>query len=763
MSFINDKYFQSKHIKIFPSSFRGNYIKQGDTNQITIDPEARLNTEANFVQPKSDIGKNTYIIEYDKTSNIIKFILGGYYFEISEIDKYINELAGKEIGIKLRDIKLKESDEADSERITKLLDSWEESNSEDILDMSIEIEQVVYYYFTGLKVLGENDIPNYRIKLFNDDKSLCKEKLLPKIDHGTGDNTLIHGEGLAAAYANQTVIGKYNDNKFESIFEIGVGVSDANRQNAVEVNSKKTTLNNNVDITNTLTVKKNLTVNGASELDGKVEIKSTTASTNTLSGALVVAGGVGIGDGVNIANTLNVGDVVVVKKNPTKDEQTVKVGGSLRVTGNSDIAGSATIATDKITLSKPLEITDESTDALKVSGDTTIAKNLSVGDDTTKVFEVKPTITETEKNVTVNGTFSAGNTSVSQLTVSGATTINGTTSITGGVNINQSVSEPSLTNINGTTNITGDVNIAGAVNINQSNEAQDVKINGNVAVTGKLTSTYTEYVDDDTTVLTTKSYVDNKVNALTLAKTGGDGKYVKLISQTNGQVAVTTNDFETTFNAETNNNAPTSAAVDNYTSGRIAKLWDEEIVHATEINVKDPKSLGNTLREVILNAAYPIGSIYTYYSSESLITCPIETTLGGTWEKITTGTFLCAASSENTSKYFVGSTGGSADSIVVKHTHEYSSKTFQGQTDQAGSHSHTVSFKASRAGTGNWTGFEGNAGNKDKGSVTSTTNISDPHTHTFTFTLPSISEKGEAGTDKNLPPYIAVYMWKRTA
>jgi hypothetical protein len=123
MSFINNKYFQSKHIKIFPSSFRGQYTKQGNTNQITIDPEARLNTEANFVQPKSDIGKNTYIIEYNETDKIIKFILGGYYFEISEIDKYINYLAGKELGIKLREISLKDSDAADSKRVTKLLDS----------------------------------------------------------------------------------------------------------------------------------------------------------------------------------------------------------------------------------------------------------------------------------------------------------------------------------------------------------------------------------------------------------------------------------------------------------------------------------------------------------------------------------------------------------------------------------------------------------------------------------------------------------------
>jgi hypothetical protein len=30
------------------------------------------------------------------------------------------------------------------------------------------------------------------------------------------------------------------------------------------------------------------------------------------------------------------------------------------------------------------------------------------------------------------------------------------------------------------------------------------------------------------------------------------------------------------------------------------------------------------------------------------------------------------------------------------------------------------------------------------------------HTHTCT-----INKKGEDGTNKNLPPYVAVYMWKR--
>jgi hypothetical protein len=444
--------------------------------------------------------------------------------------------------------------------------------------MSIEIEQIVYYYFTGLKVLSQTDSSSYRIKLFNADKSLCKEKLLPKIDHGTGDNTLIHGEGLVAACTNQTVIGKYNDNKSTSIFEIGVGISDANRKNVVEVSDTKTILNNNVDITNTLTTKENLIVNGTSELDGDVKIDSTTVSNNISSGALIVAGGVGIGDGVNINNRLNVGNVLIVKKNPTSTETTVKVDGSLYVSGNSIIADSATIGQGEIILNKPLSVTDKSENALQVSGNATINKKLSVGGDT-KVLEVKPTVTGTEKNVTITGTVSAGDTTVGPLTVAGTTNITGTMKIAGGVNINQTAAEPSPININGTTNITGAINI----NQGETTSAQDVKIKGNVEVTGKLTSTYTAYSDTDTTVLTTKSYVDtkhsaatthtdDKVNALTLASTGGDGKYIKLISQVNGQVSATENSFETTLDSSTDDNAPTSSAVATYTSNRIKNI-----------------------------------------------------------------------------------------------------------------------------------------------------------------------------------------------
>ena len=58
---------------------------------------------------------------------------------------------------------------------------------------------------------------------------------MPKIDHGTGDNTLIHGEGLTSAYANQTVIGKYNADKADALFIVGNGTADNTRSNALEV------------------------------------------------------------------------------------------------------------------------------------------------------------------------------------------------------------------------------------------------------------------------------------------------------------------------------------------------------------------------------------------------------------------------------------------------------------------------------------------------------------------------------------------------
>ena len=102
MALNNNNYFKSKDIRVFPSSFRGTYNdKNGNTH--TFDPEARLNTEANFITPKISSNKNSYIINY--TDDSIKFVLGGYYFELSNLGIYKNLLKDKYLGINLRLIK----------------------------------------------------------------------------------------------------------------------------------------------------------------------------------------------------------------------------------------------------------------------------------------------------------------------------------------------------------------------------------------------------------------------------------------------------------------------------------------------------------------------------------------------------------------------------------------------------------------------------------------------------------------------------------
>ena len=190
---ITNKYFKSKDIKVFPSSFRGTYKSGASTlaPEITFDPEARLNTEANFILPKATLGKDSYIVQYNESQNKIAFVLGGYYFEILDIGDYLDEIANKNIGLKLRPITLQDPDvdlqfQLDTSRSTNLLDSWEPA-SDTILDLLIDDQ----YCFTGLKVL-ESDLAtegsDARIKLFLEDKTVNQKAILPTIEQGSGNN-----------------------------------------------------------------------------------------------------------------------------------------------------------------------------------------------------------------------------------------------------------------------------------------------------------------------------------------------------------------------------------------------------------------------------------------------------------------------------------------------------------------------------------------------------------------------------------------------
>lgn len=127
----------------------------------------------------------------------------------------------------------------------------------------------------------------------------------------------------------------------------------------------------------------------------------------------------------------------------------------------------------------------------------------------------------------------------------------------------------------------------------------------------------------------------------------------------------------------------------------------------------------NAVKTTILQAVFPVGSIYTNVSDS---TNP-ATTLGfGTWERVQ-GQFILGASAT----YAAGSTGG-------EETHVLS-------IEEMPSHQHEINFMASNNPGSEWAGQAGTCS---------------PRTVSTEFT-------GGGRAHNNMPPYLAVYMWKRTA
>jgi len=147
--------------------------------------------------------------------------------------------------------------------------------------------------------------------------------------------------------------------------------------------------------------------------------------------------------------------------------------------------------------------------------------------------------------------------------------------------------------------------------------------------------------------------------------------------------------------------------------------------------------------QAALSALYPVGSIYT---NAAVSTNP-ATLLGfGTWSAFGAGRVMVGLDAGNAAFDTAQETGGSADAIVVSHSHTATSSV----TDPG--HNHTIGFQ-------NHT-IDQNAGSSALVKQ-GTSNTSTASTGISVST--SISTTGSSGTNANLPPYIVVYMWRRTA
>lgn len=149
-----------------------------------------------------------------------------------------------------------------------------------------------------------------------------------------------------------------------------------------------------------------------------------------------------------------------------------------------------------------------------------------------------------------------------------------------------------------------------------------------------------------------------------------------------------------------------------------------------------------------IQGAFPVGSIYINASSSS----NPSVLLGfGTWTAFGAGRVLVGFDSSNSLFDTAEETGGSADAIVVSHTHTATSVV----TDPG--HTHSSSSTQMVIET------LGSGGSYFGGGTEVVTNLSINSNTTGITVATTNASTGSSGTNANYQPYITVYMWKRTA
>lgn len=151
----------------------------------------------------------------------------------------------------------------------------------------------------------------------------------------------------------------------------------------------------------------------------------------------------------------------------------------------------------------------------------------------------------------------------------------------------------------------------------------------------------------------------------------------------------------------------------------------------------------------LINTIYPVGSIYMSVNSVNP-----STLFGGTWEQIQDKFLLASGTS-----YSNGATGGSATVTLTEdqmpsHTH----------TQQ--SHSHTNidgNFVTSTQSSANNTRVTYSSSGNRMVDGFNTTNSIFHHRPTTSGTTAINNETGGGQAHENMPPYLAVNVWKRTA
>lgn len=199
-------------------------------------------------------------------------------------------------------------------------------------------------------------------------------------------------------------------------------------------------------------------------------------------------------------------------------------------------------------------------------------------------------------------------------------------------------------------------------------------------------------------------------------------------------------------------------------SAAAAKIASDQAKASADNAIAQAAAAGAAAAAAVATA-YPVGSIYINASNTAN---PASLFGFGTWAKFGEGRMLM---SEQAYSYPLGTTGGSADSVVPLHVHSVRATTTGMSANESHSHTatdsghdHSTFVQNQIGGTSSgpdanwWTKASAATGTGHANITVSQANIN--HTHDI------VSLADETGVDpagRNLPPFIVVYMWQRTA